>query len=226
MKSKNIFLPNKELIGADGTIWNLPNYDGELFTADQVNTPLLTAIGGLNGGLSTTNFEFPTASLYEHDTAEQPEITETASIAGVTATHAARTQEKNVTQIFMEAISVSYVKMSNQGRLSGINSAGASNSAEDELAFQQMVKLQTIARDVNYSFHNGSYQISTSAAVANKTRGLLELCASNNTLNAAGAALSKTLMDSIFRTMYTAGAIFNNVVIYANAFQKQQLSKI
>ena len=36
---------------AAGTIWNLPNYTGELFTSDLINTPFLSAIGGLTGGM-------------------------------------------------------------------------------------------------------------------------------------------------------------------------------
>lgn len=226
---KSIFIIPKfrKYVGTDGTIWNLPNYDGALFTADQVNTPLLTMIGGLNGGKQTANFEFPTASLYTHDAAAQPAITETASISGATAAQAARTQEKNVTQIFQEAISVSYVKLSNQGRLSGINTVGATNNAADELAFQQMVKLQKIARDVNYTFHNGAYQISTDAGTANKTRGMFAaIVVGGNTIAAAGATLSKTLLDQLFLAMLTAGAVFSNCVMFVNGYQKQQISKI
>ena len=41
-------------ITTTGTVWNLPNYAGELFTADAVNTPILSAIGGLTeGGMQT-----------------------------------------------------------------------------------------------------------------------------------------------------------------------------
>lgn len=223
----NLIIPKRRKVGADGTIWNLPNYDGELFTASMIKTPLLSAIGGLNGGKQTTNFEFPTASLYSIDAASQPAITETASISGATASQVSRSQVTNVTQIFQEAISVSYVKLSNQGRLSGLNTAGASNNVADELAFQQMVKLQKIARDVNYTFHNGVYQVSTDAGTANKTRGVLAaIVVGGNTLAAAGAALSKPLIQQILRTMYTAGAVFQNLVIYCNAFQFQKLSEL
>ena len=45
-----------------GTTWNLPNYAGDLFTADAVNTPIFSAIGGMTGGVQTDNFEFPTDS--------------------------------------------------------------------------------------------------------------------------------------------------------------------
>ena len=36
-----------------GTTWNLPNYAGELFTADPTQTPFLSMIGGLTGGRQT-----------------------------------------------------------------------------------------------------------------------------------------------------------------------------
>ena len=62
-----------------GTSWNLPNYAGELFTADPTQTPFLSMIGGLTGGRQTDNFEFPTAVLYDFPEAEQPEISESAS---------------------------------------------------------------------------------------------------------------------------------------------------
>ena len=56
-----------------GTTWNLPNYAGELFTADPTQTPFLSMIGGLTGGRQTDNFEFPTAVLYDFpEAAQQP----------------------------------------------------------------------------------------------------------------------------------------------------------
>ena len=68
-------------ITTTGTVWNLPNYAGELFTADAVNTPILSAIGGLTeGGMQTEDFEFPTDSQYNFPEAAQPAITETASL--------------------------------------------------------------------------------------------------------------------------------------------------
>ena len=79
-----------------GTTWNLPNYAGELFTADPTQTPFLSMIGGLTGGRQTDNFEFPTAVLYDFPDAGQPEISEQASVTAPAASHIAREQEKNV----------------------------------------------------------------------------------------------------------------------------------
>ena len=107
-----------------GTTWNLPNYAGDLFTADTTNTPILSAIGGLTGGVQTDNFEFPTDSQYSLPEAAQPAITETASLTAPQAEEIVRTQNTNVTQIFHEKVSISYVKESNRGRMSGLNTAG------------------------------------------------------------------------------------------------------
>jgi len=210
---------------AAGTVWNLPNYTGELFTSDLINTPFLTMIGGLTGGLTTQNFEFPTDSQYNHETAAQPAITETASLTAPTAINFVRNQSKNVTQIFQEKVSISYARMSNQDRLSGINTAGKQNNVPSEKDFQIARILEKIARDVEYTFLNGSYQIATSAAVANKTRGMIELC-TVNTVNAAGADLSKALIDLLLLTMFGNGAMFKNLCITCGGTQKQKLSNI
>ena len=216
-------------VSGQGTIWNLPNYFGELFTADLVTTPFLRMIGGLTGGgVSTPNFEFPASSEYDFPAASQPAITETGSLTAPTATEAVRTQIKNVTQIFQEAVSLSYVKLSNQGRLSGINTAGSQNSVADENAFQINYNLQIIARDVEYTFLNGDYQIATSAAVANKSRGMFAACdlSGSSAVAAAGATLSKALVDSLLLSMLGNGSMFMNMVFWVNGFQKQKLSEI
>lgn len=210
-----------------GTVWNLPNYAGELFTADTTNTPILSAIGGLTGGLQTENFEFATDSQYSFPAANQPEITETASLTAPKAQAIARTQNKNVTQIFHETVSISYAKMSNTGRMSGLNTAGQKNNAPSEKDFQIARKLEKIARDIEYTIINGTYQISTSEEVANKTRGLLELCSTINTITGESTPiLTKEMLNALFKEMYDNGAIFKNLVLYTNSTQKQIITSL
>jgi hypothetical protein len=210
---------------AAGTVWNLPNYTGELFTSDLINTPFLSAIGGLTGGMQTTNFEFATDSQYDQESASQPAITETASLTAPTAISYVRGQNKNVTQIFHEQVSISYAKASNGGRLSGINTAGSTNNVVSEKDWQIAKALEKIARDVEYTFLNGAYQIATGAGVANKTRGMLAAC-TVNTVAGATATLSKALMDSLFLEMFNNGAMFKMPVILCGGFQKQKISDI
>ena len=215
-------------VSGQGTTFNLPNYAGELFTADALNTPILTAIGGMTGGKETKNFEFPCSSEYSLPAAAQPAITETDSLTAPTATGIVRDQKTNVTQIFQEKVSVSYMGLSNHGRLQGLNTAGSKNPVANEKDFQISCALQKIARDIEYTIINGVFQKATGSSVANKSRGLLALCAGTggNTVNASGAALSKALINSILKEMYDHGAIFSNMVLFCNSFQKQALTSI
>ena len=209
-----------------GTVWNLPNYAGELFTADPTQTPLLSMIGGLTGGKQTDNFEFPTAVLFDYPEAKQPEISESASATAPTATAIARNQEKNVVQIHQEVIDLTYAKLSNGGRMSGLNTAGATANPADEKAWQIQQKLIKIARDVEFSFLQGKYQEATSADVANKTRGMLELAKTASTVDAASSALTVDMLKTLMLEMANNGAYFNNMILFAGAKQKQTITTL
>jgi hypothetical protein len=212
------------------------NYTGELFTSDLINTPFLSAIGGLTGGMQTTNFEFATDSQYDQETAAQPAITETASLTAPTAISYVREQNKNVTQIFQqnknvtqifhEQVSISYVKASNQGRLSGINTAGATNNVVTEKDWQIAKALEKIARDVEYTFLNGAYNLAANSGQANKTRGIIAAGSSVNTIAGGAATLTKAIMDSLLLEMFSNGAMFKMPVIMCGGFQKQKISDI
>lgn len=222
---------------AAATLWNDPNLTGALFTASDESTPLLTMIGGLTGGgKSTDNQDFPVTQEYAHEALAVPAITETASLTAPTAITFVRTPYRNTTMIFHEQVSASYVKLANAGRLQATEvstsgyayySPAETNPIQSELDFQISVALKHIARDVEYSFIQSSYVQATAASVAAKTRGLME-CASDvsNTIAAGGNGLNKTLLDQLWRTMYTNGAEFGMPVVFVNAFQKQMISSI
>lgn len=211
-----------------GNTWNLPNYAGELFTADPTQTPFLSMCGGLTGGKQTDNFEFPTAVLYDFPEAEQPEISESDSATAPPASHIARQQERNVVQIHQEVIDLTYAKQSNSGRMSGLNTAGQNPNPNDEKAWQVQQKLIKIARDVEYSFLRGRHQVSTAANIANRTRGMLELCTSDagTSIAASEAPLNKGLLDQLFYEMANNGAYFGRMVLFCGAFQKQMITNL
>jgi hypothetical protein len=222
-----------------GTIWTLPNFAGELFTADAINTPFLSMIGGLTGGGKTTeNFEFPTSSEYAFPAAQQPNISETASLTAPAIQlpnvppqqneNFVRAQVTNVTQIFQEAILLSYVKLSNMGRMSGLNTAGQVNNVADELAWQQEQKLKKIARDVEFSFIQGTYNLAANQNQANRTRGMVETCslAGGTVVDGQNVQLSLPLMQSLFLAMFNAGASFSNLVLYVGGALKQRISAL
>jgi hypothetical protein len=217
---------------ATATIWDLPNYVGNLYTAAKTQTPFLNMIGGRLqalgneiGGRMVTNFQFPTSQTYAHAAAAQPAITETASLTAPAANNFARSQNINVTQIFHETVDLSYVAMANNGRMSGVYQAGDGNSNADELAFQISRTLEKIARDIEYTFLQGTYGLAANAGQANKTRGIITATTTNATA-ANGAQLSKAIIDTALRTAWGNGATFSEFVFFVNAYQKQQLSNI
>lgn len=214
-----------------GNTWNLPNFAGDLFTASPTKTPFLSAIGGMSGGLKTKSDEFNVGQLYEFPAAAQPAISETASETAPTATALVREQKTNVTQIFHETISLTYAKLANSGKLAGLNLAGQKANPASEKDWQIARRLEKIARDVEYTFLNGTYQKATAANVANKTRGMFELCSTGTTLSALDAnedptILSLAMLRTLYKMMADNGAQFNTMRLYCNSFQKQRITNL
>lgn len=212
-----------------GTTWNLPNYAGELFTASPVNTPLLSTIGGMSGGFITSDAEFPTAQLFEYPDAEQPEISEKASATAPEARHIDRNQEKNVVQIHQNKVDITYHKLANTGRMTGLNTAGQTSNPSNELAWQIIHSmLVPTARDIEYSFIQGQYQLANNVDMPNKTRGMMALCESSGGTNidASGADLTFDMLQALFAEMADNGAYFENMFMFVPAKLKQRISDI
>jgi hypothetical protein len=219
-------------VNATGTVWNCPNYTGELYLIGANQTPFLNMIGGLQGGAVRTvaAFEFPLAQPYALESAAQPEITETASLTAPTPWTYVRGQDTNTVQIFHRSVTISYAKQSVTGQVTadattGLVDINNSQPVTNEKDFQIQTHMRQIAVDAEYTFLNGSYQKATSAAVAAKTRGIITGITTNS-VNASNAALSRDLVNQLIRTMAANGSEFMNTVIFCNAFQKQKISEI
>jgi len=200
------------------------NYIGQLFLIGANQTPFLNMIGGLNGGKRARSFKFPVAQPWSLSAASQPAITEADSVSSNTATTVVRDQDTNTVQIFQETVEVSHAKQSTVGEIGGISVLG-DQPVTDEFDFQRQAALRQIAIDLEYSFLQGAFQDAVNVSTAAKMRGLKNAI-TTNTVAAAGATLTKAIADTMFATMASTGAIFENVVILANAFQKQKLSDI
>ena len=217
---------------AAGTLWNLPNYAGQLFTPSKKKTPFLDLITQVR---DVSAPEFAMSSNYEQEAASQPAITETGSLTAPTAVSFVRSNEKNVTQIFQEKISVSYAKLSAADRLTRVEVStsglaydeAGSNPIADELAFQIQANMDQIKMDLEYSALNGTYQLATSAAVAFKMRGLIT-GSTTNTVAAGSVDITKAIMDSLFKEMADNGAFDQDgrFVVMADAWNMQKLDDV
>ena len=209
-----------------GNTWNLPNYAGELFTASAVNTPLLSMIGGMNGGVITRNFEFPTAQLFDFPEAEQPGISENQSVIAPPPRHLVRRQLTNVVQIHQQTIDLTYHRLANSGRMQGLNTAGHTPNPLDELYWQiENSLIIPAARNIEFSFIQGSFNRAAQGDEANRTRGMLEVCG-GIAINAEGKSLTFELLQDLYRQMADNGAYFNNMVMFVGAKLKQEITML
>ena len=158
--------------------FGVPNYSGLLFNKGNVRTPFSSIIGSRTK--QTNHVEFVTGQEYTGGgDGSQPNISEAASLTAPYASVVTRSQKTNVTQIFQEAVGISYGKMSNMGTLSGINIQNQAANPQNELDFQVGVKMQKIARDIEYTFINGVYNKAAADDEVNKTRGMIPAITSN-----------------------------------------------
>jgi hypothetical protein len=216
-------------VSGGGTLWNLPNLDGILFSKTAVKTPLIDRITNVK---LVDNPEFAMSSSYSHETVAQPAITETASLTAPTAVSHVRENETNVTQIFQKKVSLSYAKLSSAGRMrfSEVSTSGyayssfdGKNAVQNELDFQRAAQMETIKRELEYSCLDGVYSNATSAAVAYKTRGIVTAC-TVNTVDAGAAAISKAKINALVKEMADNNAPLSNMVLFVNSFSKTKIS--
>ena len=125
-------------ITGQGTTYNLPNYVGELFAVSREDTPLLSAIGGLTGGRSTTAtlFEWQGYDLRDPD-ANRQRLEGADAPAGE---ERVRFHANNVVEIHQESVEISYTKQGATGNRSTDGmptvSVGGTVIPADELGWQ------------------------------------------------------------------------------------------
>jgi hypothetical protein len=207
-------------ITGQGQSFNLPNYVGELFNVSPTDTPLLSAIGGMTGGISVSSKQFT------WQTTDLAGAAQTAVVEGADPVMKGRTRSEvsNVTQIMQYGVEVSYTKQAAVGNIAGESIIG-NQPVQDELAFQLDMAMKTAARDIEHSFIQGAYNAGANIGTARKTRGMLAAVSTNEVAGGA-AALTQAKVESALKKMADSGAPFEMPVIFANAFQKQKLSSI
>lgn len=198
------------------------NITGVLFAKTDTRTPLFNMLGGVAIG----SREFVVGSEFEIGSASQPAITEDASVTAPTPTFDQPTQTKNVTQMFHRAVQATYRKLSDTETLTGLHLEGQTNNVSNPLAFAIKNRTDEIRNDMEYTIINGTYNLATTSAQADKTRGL-NAAITTNAVAAAGAELSPDMLISVARKLYVGSPYgLQGVVGVLNAEQIVQLNKI
>ena len=202
---------------------NVLNYSGMLFNKGNTRTPLSSIIG--SKAKITNHIEFATGQEYATVGGDGPykAISEEVSLDAPKETCITRTQQTNVTQIFHEAVGVSYVKQSNMGTLSGLNVVNQQENPISELDFQVAAKIQKINRDIEYAFINSKFQKldyynakGEQNALAHSTRGLVDAI-TTNCLNVGGSALKLWDIAELVKILYEHNAPTDGLCLWCNA---------
>lgn len=192
-----------------------------LFNKGNTRTPFLSMIGGKTK--YTNSVEFVLGQEYTSEEGSIPSISETASLTAPDATFITRSQNTNVTQIFMDSVAISYAKQSNMGTLSGANIEGQKANPMNELDFQVANKMQKLARSIEKTFIQGTYNKATSDATVNKTRGINEAI-TKNVIASGGKTLDIWLVNDLMQKIYDANGDVTRLVLWLNPVQLNQLN--
>ena len=203
------------------TSFGVLNYSGMLFNKGNTRCPLSSIIGGR--AKTTNHVEFVTGQEYTTGGGAQPSISETASLTAPEASVITRTQKTNVTQIFMEAVGISYAKQSNMGTLSGLNVANQQANPINELDFQVAAKMQKVNRDIEFTFIQGTYNKATQDSEVNKTRGLVE-AVTTNTKAMSSKPLGLWDIADMVKKIYGANAPTDGLCLWCDAVTLFQIN--
>lgn len=214
-------------VAGQGTTFNLPNYHGQLFVVTPTETPFLSAIGGLNGAVSTKS------KLFEWQTIDRRASTANNSVVeGANAPAAAERSRSNVTnvvEIHQSTVEISYTKQAATGEYSGANIGPDDNPVMDELTLQINAELESMAVDIEKSFLTGAFSNPGTNATARTTRGVLTAVTTNvNANGGTNRALTKAIVDATLTTAFTNGAKLPqaSTVFMAGPAQKINLSNV
>jgi len=170
-------------IAALSTTFNLPNYPGELFGLSPEETRFLSMAGGLTGGGSYTESVIFGWSTYDLRAPSNRQRLEGADAP--TPEARVRGYEFNVLEIHQEKVSTSYTKQNARGQFADLGSTQhiegleGANAVRDEHGWQTEQTIKQVARDVNYSFINGTYALPADNSTARATRGILAAITTN-----------------------------------------------
>lgn len=203
------------------TSFATPNYSGLLFAKGRVETPFSTMIGAKRK--TTDHTEFSIGVEYNVGEGEIPNYSENDTLKFPDAKIATRGQKTNVTQIFMDSFAVGDVKTGNMGTLSGINVAHQQAKPMNEIDFQAGIVMQRLAKSIEKTFIQGTYNKATNDSEVNKTRGIVSAI-TTNVADLDGAAISIWDVADMLVQIRKQGGDTNGLVLWCDSITKFQFS--
>lgn len=207
-----------------GTTFNLPNFVGEIYTVSPEDTPLLSSIGGLTGGKQAT------AKSWEwqyYDLREPEDRTRVEGADAPVAEERVRLNASNVVEIHQEAIEVSYSRLASTGQIASAVGVMGSNPITNEEAWQVEQAQKQIARDIEWSFINQTFQNPADNTQPRKTRGLVAAIVTN-VVDAGAAALTELMVLDLLQDAWDTGGLREGETrtLITNSTLKRSLTKL
>ena len=179
----------------------------------------------------TNSVEFILGQEFASEDGDIPSISETASLTAPDPSYITRSQNTNVTQIFQDAVAISYAKMSNMGTLSGANLDNQEANPQNELDFQVGNKMRKLARAIEKTFIQGTYNKATKDSEVNKTRGMNQAIVTNvisaetgTGSNKKNAPLDIWLVNDLVQKIRDNGGDISNLVLWLDTVSLNQLN--
>lgn len=210
------------------TVYDVPNYTGEVFFqgASYGKSPVTSAATARNGLRTIMGKEYSMSNAITGDSPAANAVTEDNSIAAVTHTSHAAAQDTNYPQIWFKQYAVSYARQALYGETSGVTVYGEPLANIGSMPTQREAWMLQLASDMEYSCLRGTGQAWINAATAGATGGLITAVEAGSETAAAGASLSKYLIDTEIARMAEAGAEFRDMAVVGNAHQIQALNDL
>lgn len=225
-------IPSTPVATAPATTFDLPNYVGELFTLIRNETTFLSMAGGLSGGKSLKATRW---TWQVEDNAAASATEQKLEGADPTDESILRQEVVNVVEIHQESVNISYSKQAATDLL-GIAAAPAEpilgmQPVTNEIQHQLNLKINKIARDVEMSFLNGTFNDPGTNAAARRTRGILSAITTHVVDYTTGTYTSlRDALNDLLIAMYAdatteaSAAPLTTPVLFVNGAAKVKIS--
>lgn len=215
-----------DVVAGVGNTDNLPNFVGEMFKLSPIDTPLLTLIGGLTGGLSARQSVF----TWQDTIHRSPALQSIAEGADATFGSQKRNERRNVTAIHQYGVELTYTKQSSTGLL---GSTGATpdiaatsilgnQPVQDEMSWQLQIKIEQAALDVELMFLTGTftYPASTAARQTQGVVGVVDAATTTNWTATSGQTVDRTVINDLSKKLFDNGAKMQNCILMVPSLGK------
>lgn len=175
------------------TVWNTPQYHGQLLTQASPLTSFLNRIGGIGGGAryrTARGWEFALNQHNALDASSQKSITETDAQTAPTNRVYDRGQDTQICQIFQYGVGSTWPAESDTTKLSGLYVAGELEEVNDPFVSNMNMTIKQAQQDIEYHMLRGLYKKASNAGEANQMRGIF-----SRTVQGGGAGVTLTTND-------------------------------